>query len=130
MANVKYRDPIATVKGKLGKAHNGVVDVQRKKIFGYDTKGRPITGPQESYYYHLHEGKWSEPAMRNRQLFQQATSIAQQEMADPVLAEQWQTAFQAQLENPLNGKRYVKYQTFVIAQIHKRLKNTSTSHDQ
>lgn len=132
MAQVTYIDPIATLKGRLGKRSQGRVDVHRQKTYGYDSNGNPIVGPNESYIYHIHEGEWSEGAVKNRDLFRQAQNQAKQELADPVLAAQWQQAFEHQLNHPQNTpaspqsnptrKPYVTLKGFVVAQIHKRLK--------
>ena len=127
MGQVKYTDPIKGIQGKLGQASNGRIDVHRQKTFGFNSKGQPILGPQEVYFYHVHEGKWSEAATRNRELFRKTAAIAKQELADPVLLEQWKAAFQAQLEKPVKGKRYVKLQTFVLAQIRSRLKDSQNN---
>lgn len=131
MGRIKYEDPIKSVHGRLGQVSNGRVDVHRQKTFGIDADGKPILGPQEVYFYHLHEGKWSEGATRNRDFLKEVNIVAKQELADSQLAQQWKEAFQTQLKHPVEGqKRYVKFYQFVIAQIHARLKTNSTPNNQ
>ena len=79
MAKTSYSFPVESVTGKLSSDRNGdTVIVHRRKCFGKDAKGRPIYGPGETYIYHRHEGKWSEGASKNRELFQKVQILAAQ----------------------------------------------------
>ena len=110
--------------GKLSSTHDGRVTVTRRKCYGRDAKGRPIYGPSETYIYHRHEGKWSEAATKNRELFQQVQLLAKEELSNPERVAYWQPIFEEQFLHPKQGeKHYSTLRGFVIAQLHQQIKN-------
>ena len=76
-------------------------DAQRKRArlicrrheytrINYDAEGRKI---HELYYYHFHEGPWSEGATRNREMIKAAQKAAHAIEHDPELRPQWEAAY-------------------------------------
>ena len=123
MSQTTFISPVDNLTGKLSSTPDGRVTVTRRKCFGKDAQGRPIYGPNETYIYHRHEGKWSEGAQQNRALFQQAQLLAKQELSDPVRVAYWQPIFEQQFQHPKQGeKRYTTLRGFVIARMHEKLK--------
>ncbi|MCI7576069.1 MAG: hypothetical protein MSS82_04715 [Bacteroidales bacterium] len=132
MAQIKLDDPFAAIKGKIsGKPSNGCLTVTRQKCYGTDINGEPVYGPKETYAYHLYEGEWTEGAIKNRQLFQQAQKEARAQLSDPDRHAYWQQLFNEHRQmsdralaaaNP-PSKRYSTLLGFTVAQIRKQLKN-------
>ena len=124
MSKTTFIAPVETFTGKLtGHSADGRIIVSRRKCFGKDSKGRPFYGPSETYIYHRHEGKWSEGAIQNRNLFTQAQNIAKQELSNPDRLAHWKPLFEQQFRHPKqNEKHYTTLRGFVIAQIHQQLK--------
>ena len=125
MSQTTFIAPVETFKGKLtSHSADGRVTVSRRKCFGKDAKGRPFYGPSETYIYHCHEGKWSEAATRNRELFQQVQLLAKEELNNPERVAYWQPLFEQQFRHPKQGeKHYSTLRGFVIAQLHQQIKN-------
>ena len=124
MSQVTYMAPVEDVRGKItsNRGNNSVI-VTRRKCFGKNKNGTPILGPKELYTYRKHQGKWSDGATNNRQLFKVAQQQAIAEMNDPEQLAKWQTLFEEQLEKPQpNEKQYVKLQCFITAQLLKTMK--------
>ena len=124
MSQTTFISPVDNLTGKLSSSPDGRVTVTRRKCYGKDAKGRPVYGPSETYIYHCHEGKWSEAATKNRELFQQVQLLAKQELSDPVRVSYWQPIFEEQFLHPKQGeKHYSTLRGFVIAQLHQQIKN-------
>ena len=81
MSQTTFISPVENMTGKLSSTRDGRVTVTRRKCYGRDAKGRPIYGPSETYIYHRHEGKWSEAATKNRELFQQGNYLLKKNLA-------------------------------------------------
>ncbi len=123
MSQTTFISPVENMTGKLSSTPDGRVTVTRRKCYGRDAKGRPIYGPSETYIYHCHEGKWSEAATKNRELFQQAQLLAKEELSNPVRVAYWQPIFEEQFLHPKQGeKHYSTLRGFIIAQMHAKLK--------
>ena len=124
MSQVTYMAPVDEVRGKLtSNRGNTSFIVTRRKCFGKTKNGTPILGPKEMYTYHKHQGKWSQAATNNRQLFKFAQQQALKEMQNPEQLAHWQTLFEEQLNHPKpNEKQYVKLQCFITAQLLKTIK--------
>ena len=125
MSQTTFIAPVETIRGKLtGHRADDRVLVNRRKCYGKDAKGRPYYGPSETYIYHIHQGKWSEGAKKNRTLFQEVQLIAKAELNDPERVAYWQPLFEKQFKHPKQGeKHYATLRGFVIAQIHQQQKS-------
>ena len=124
MSQTTFISPVDNLTGKLSSSPDGRVTVTRRKCYGRDAKGRPIYGPSETYIYHRHEGKWSEAATKNRELFQQVQLLAKEELSNPERVAYWQPIFEEQfLRSKPGEKRYSTLRGFVIAQLHKKLRD-------
>ena len=124
MSQTTFISPVDNLTGKLSSTPDGRVTVTRRKCYGKDAQGRPVYGPNETYIYHRHEGKWSEGAQLNRALFQQAQLLAKQELSNPERVAYWQPIFEQQFNHPKEGeKHYSTLRGFIIAQMHSQIKN-------
>lgn len=85
----------------------------------YDAEGRKI---HELYYYHFHEGPWSEGATRNREMIKAAQKAAHAIERDPELRPQWEAAFAKHKAMPESaGKKYSHFYNFVFVTIYRDL---------
>ena len=124
MSQVTYMAPVSEVRGKItsNRGNNSVI-VTRRKCYGKTKNGTPILGPKELYTYRKHQGKWSDGAEANRELFKVAQRQAVAEMNDPERVAYWQALFEEQLDHPQpNQKQYVKLQCYITAQLLKTMK--------
>jgi hypothetical protein len=124
MSQVTYMAPVDEVRGKLtNNRGNTSFIVTRRKCFGKTKNGTPILGPKEMYTYRKHQGKWSDGATNNRQLFKLAQQQAIAEIRDPERLAKWQTLFEEQLNHPKsNEKQYIKLQCYIAAQLLLKMK--------
>ena len=123
MSQTTFISPVENMTGKLSSTRDGRVTVTRRKCYGRDAKGRPIYGPNETYIYHCHEGKWSEGAKQNRALFQQAQLLAKEELNNPDRVAFWRPLFEQQFKHPKEGeKHYSTLRGFIIAQMHQKVR--------
>ena len=99
MAQVTFVDCIISLWGaidsvKEGK-ENGYRVVVRRHDYGeernYDQHGNKI---HELYYYHFHEGPWSEGATRNREIIKAAQRAAHDIEHDDELRPMWEAAYE------------------------------------
>lgn len=118
MAQVTLIRPLKGMRGRLGKEESGGrIIVTRQKVYGKTRSGEVISGPIETYIYTKHEGKWSEGAEANRKKFADRMKRAHAEVKDAERKAYWMKLFEEQLEHPKGGKRYVKLEAFVAAQL-------------
>lgn len=125
MAKTSFEFPVAAITGKLSsKPTNGRITVHRQKCLGTDMQGNPVYGPQETYTYRLHRGKWSPAIAQHRTLFAQAQQQAKEALADPKQAARWQKKYdEYRLQAQPGDKQYCRLQYFVAAQMLQQLKN-------
>ena len=125
MSQTTFISPVENITGKLSSTRDGRVTVTRRKCFGKDAKGKPIYGPNETYIYHRHKGKWSQAATQNRTLFQQVQVLVKEEFNNPERVAYWQSLFEQQFLHPKQGKKhYTTLRGFIIAHIHQQLKSS------
>jgi hypothetical protein len=126
MSQTKLIAPVENMTGKFSSASNGRVIVNRRKCYGKDAKGRSVCGPLETYVYHCHKGKWSEGSTQNRSLFQQVQLAVKEELSNSERVAYWQELFDQQFLGAKQGeRRYATLRGFVIAQLHRQMKNAS-----
>ena len=98
MAQVTFIDEIESLWGAIdsvrqGKKNGYRVVVRRHEYDedkNYDQEGRKI---HELYYYHFHEGPWSEGATRNREIIKAAQKAAHAIERDAALRPIWEEAY-------------------------------------
>ena len=120
MAQVKLVKPVEEITGKINtpKAHDGGINVFRRKCFGTTKRGKKILGPKEVYIMHRHEGKWSAGATENRERFAELLKQAHAELKDPERKAYWQELFEEHWEHPTpGGKQYKMLSAFVVAKL-------------
>ena len=98
MAKVTFTDEIESAWGAIDSVkdgqQNGYRVVVRRHDYGeeknYDENGHKI---HELYYYHFHEGAWSDAATRNREIIKAAQRAAHDIERDPELRPMWEAAY-------------------------------------
>jgi len=98
MAQVTFIDEIESLWGAIdsvrqGKKNGYRVVVRRHEYDedkNYDQEGHKI---HELYYYHFHEGPWSEGATRNREIIKAAQKAAHAIERDAELRPIWEEAY-------------------------------------
>ena len=126
MAQVTFADGFEAVWGaidsvKEGK-ENGYRLVVRRHDYGegknYDENGHKW---HELFYYHFHEGAWSEGATRNREMIKAAQRTAHDIESKPELAqerEEWVARYAAYRATiPEGSKRYYHFYNYVFVTI-------------
>ena len=123
MAQITFTNGIASMWGaidsvKEGKK-NGYRVVVRRHDYGedrnYDENGHKW---HELYYYHFHEGAWSDAATRNREIIKAAQRAAHAIEKDAELRPMWEAAFAEHRAAPAtSGKKYSHFYPFVYVMI-------------
>ncbi len=123
MAQVTFTEGIESLWGaidsvKEGK-QNGFRIVVRRHDYSedrnYDANGNKW---HELYYYHLHEGAWSEGATRNREIIKAAQRAAHDIEKDAELRPLWEAAYaEHRAAHESGGKKYSHFYTFVYVTI-------------
>lgn len=139
MAKVIYADVIASVWGALDSVKDG--QKYRKRLISrrheytmsanYDEHGNKF---HQLFYYHFHEGEWSQSATRNRAIIKAAQRTAHDieyicshpEQFDSHIvaaALQWRLRHAAHLAlPPTNGKRYTHFYNFVYVTLYREIR--------
>ena len=123
MAQVTFIDEIESLWGaidsvKQGKKNGYRVVVRRHEYDedkNYDQEGRKI---HELYYYHFHEGPWSEGATRNREIIKAAQKAAHAIERDAALRPIWEEAYaDYRASLPAGTTKYYHFYNFVYVTI-------------
>ena len=99
MAQVTFTNGIASMWGAIDSVKDGQMNrmrlVVRRHDYGeeknYDQDGSKI---HELYYYHMHEGAWSEGATKNREIIKAAQRAAHAVERDAELRPLWEAAYE------------------------------------
>ena len=131
MARCTFVDGIVSVWGALDSAkdgkENGCRLVARRHDYGegknFDEDGNKW---HELFYYHFHEGAWSEGATRNREMIKAAQRTAHDIESKPELAqerEEWVARYAAYRATiPEGSKRYYHFYQFVYVTIYREMR--------
>ena len=123
MAQVTFTNGIVTLCGAIDSVKEGQMNrrrlVVRRHDYGeeknYDENGHKW---HELYYYHFHEGAWSEGATRNREIIKAAQRAAHDIEKDAELRPMWEAAFAEHRAAPAtSGKKYSHFYPFVYVTI-------------
>jgi len=123
MAQVTFIDEIESLWGAIdsvrqGKKNGYRVVVRRHEYDedkNYDQEGRKI---HELYYYHFHEGPWSEGATRNREIIKAAQKAAHAIERDAELRPIWEEAYaDYRASLPADTTKYYHFYNFVYVTI-------------
>ena len=86
----------------------------------YDQDGSKI---HELYYYHMHEGPWSEGATRNREIIKAAQRAAHAVERDADLRPLWEAAYaEYRATIPAGTKKYYHFYNFVYVTIYRDMR--------
>ena len=128
MAQCTFVDGIESLWGAIDSVQdgkrNGYRIVVRRHNYGeeknYDAEGRKW---HELYFYHLHEGAWSDGATRNREMIKAAQRTAHDIERDPELREPWVARYAAYRASiPEGSKRYMHFYNFVYVTIYREMR--------
>lgn len=127
MARCTFMDGINSLWGALDSAkegkENGYRLVVRRHDYGeeknYDAEGRKW---HELYFYHLHEGEWSDGVTRNREMIKAAQRTAHDIESKPELEqerEEWAARYAAYRATiPAGSTKYYHFYNFVYVTIY------------
>ena len=129
MAQVTFVNGIESVWGaidsvKAGKRNGYRVVVRRHDYTknNYDEDGNKW---HELFYYHFHEGAWSEGATRNREMIKAAQRTAHDIERDPELREPWVALYAVYRASiPEGSTKYYHFYNFVYVTIYREMRNT------
>ena len=131
MARCTFIDGIKSLWGALDSAkdgkENGFRLVVRRHDYGegknFDENGNKW---HELFYYHFHEGAWSEGATRNREMIKAAQRTAHDIESKPDLQqerEEWIARYAAYRATiPEGSKRYYHFYQFVYVTIYREMR--------
>ena len=131
MARCTFIDGIKSLWGALDSAkdgkENGFRLVVRRHDYGegknFDENGKKW---HELFYYHFHEGAWSEGATRNREMIKAAQRTAHDIESKPDLQqerEEWIARYAAYRATiPEGSKRYYHFYQFVYVTIYREMR--------
>ncbi|MBR6017292.1 MAG: hypothetical protein IK073_01560 [Paludibacteraceae bacterium] len=125
MARCTFVDGIKTVWGAIDSVKEGQENRRRLVVRrheytenNYDENGSKW---HELFYYHFHEGAWSDGATRNREMIKAAQRTAHDIESKPELAqerEEWVARYAAYRATiPEGSKRYYHFYQFVYVTI-------------
>ena len=125
MARCTFVDGIKTVWGAIDSVKEGQENRRRLVVRrheytenNYDENGSKW---HELFYYHFHEGAWSDGATRNREMIKAAQRTAHDIESKPELAqerEEWIARYAAYRATiPEGSKRYYHFYQFVYVTI-------------
>ena len=124
MAQVTFTNGTASVWGAIDSVKDGQKNrmrlVVRRHDYGeeknYDQDGNKI---HELYYYHMHEGAWSEGATRNREIIKAAQRAAHAVERDAELRPLWEAAYaDYKASLPPDQKAYHFYNFVYVTILH------------
>ena len=126
MARVTFKKNFQPVFG----AWDSAKSAQRKRArlicrrheytrINYDAEGRKI---HELYYYHFHEGPWSEGATRNREIIKAAQKAAHAIEHDAELRPAWEAAYAEYKASLPEGQPAYHFYNFVYVTIYRDLR--------
>ena len=127
MAQVTFVNGFESIWGaldsvKAGK-RNGYRVVARRHDYtknNYDEDGNKW---HELFYYHFHEGAWSEGATRNREMIKAAQRTAHDIERDPELRELWVALYAAYRASiPKGSTKYYHFYNFVYVTIYRAMR--------
>ena len=127
MAKVTFADCIKSLWGaidsvKEGK-ENGYRVVVRRHDYdedkNYDQDGQKW---HELYYYHFHEGAWSEGATRNREIIKAAQRAAHAIERDAELRPMWEAAYEEYKASLPPEKPAYHFYNFVYVTIYRHMR--------
>ena len=127
MARCTFTDGVVSIWGAIDSVkdgkQNGYRIVVRRHDYGegknFDENGCKW---HELYYYHLHEGAWSEGATKNRAMIKAAQRTAHDIEHDPELREPWIALYAAYRASPAYEKKPYHFYNFVYVTIYRSMR--------
>ena len=127
MAQVTFVNGIESVWGaidsvKAGK-RNGYRVVVRRHNYGEKSINQDGDRWHQLFYYHFHEGAWSEGATQNREMIKAAQRTAHDIERDPELREPWVALYAAYRASiPEGSTKYYHFYNFVYVTIYRQMR--------
>ena len=127
MAQVTFVNGFESIWGALDSVkegkRNGYRVVARRHDYtknNYDEDGNKW---HELFYYHFHEGAWSEGATRNREMIKAAQRTAHDIERDPELREPWVALYAVYRASiPEGSTKYYHFYNFVYVTIYRQMR--------
>lgn len=127
MAQVTFTNGIESVWGAIDSVKEGQENrrrlVVRRHEYSQNNYDEDGSKWHELFYYHFHEGAWSEGATRNREMIKAAQRTAHDIERDPALREPWVALYAAYRANiPEGSTRYYHFYNFVYVTIYREMR--------
>ena len=139
MAKVTFSDGIASMWGAIDSAKEGQKNrrrlVVRRHDYGEKSDDKDGSRWHELYYYHFHEGKWSDAATRNREMIKAAQRMAHdiervckhpEEFGEEDIeqAKIWEQKYAEYMETiPKGSTQHYKFYGWMYTQIYRGVRN-------
>ena len=132
MAQVTFADGITSIRGaidsvKEGK-RNGFRQVIRRHNYGEQSINQEGKSWHQLFFYHFHEGEWSEGATRNREMIKAAQRTAHDIESKPEFEEErkeWIARYAAYRATiPADSTKYYHFFNFVYVTIYRAMRKT------
>ena len=123
MAKVTFSDGIASMWGAIDNAKEGQKNrrrlVVRRHDYGEKSYDKDGSRWHELYYYHFHEGKWSDAATKNREMIKAAQRTAHDIERDPELRKEWEIRYAEYKRRLKPGESGYHFYNYVFVTIYK-----------
>ena len=128
MAQVTFTDGIKTLWGAIDNAKEGQKNrrrlVVRRHNYGegknYDEDGSKW---HQIFYYHMHEGAWSDAATKNREIIKAAQRTAHDIERDPELRKEWEAKYAEYRRSLKPGESGYHFYNYVFVTIYKSIRH-------
>lgn len=130
MAQCTFADGIQSIWGAIDSVkdgkQNGCRLVVRRHNYGEKSSDENGRKWHQIFYYHFHEGAWSDGATRNREMIKAAQRTAHDIESKPELEElreEWVARYAAYRATiPEGNKRYMHFYNFVFVTIYREMR--------
>ena len=127
MAQCTFTNGITSVWGAIDSVKDGKVNgyriVVRRHDYGegknFDSDGSKW---HELFYYHFHEGAWSDGATRNREMIKAAQRTAHDVERNPALRVEWEAKYAAYRESSAYKEKPYHFYNFVYVTIYRQIR--------
>ena len=123
MAKVTFSDGIASMWGAIDSAKEGQKNrrrlVIRRHNFGPKTINQNCERWHQLFYYHMHEGAWSDAATKNREMIKAAQRTAHDIERDPELRKEWEAKYAEYRRSLKPGESGYHFYNYIYVTIYK-----------
>ena len=126
MAKVVYINGIDTVRGAVDSVREG--QKKRKRLVSrwrdYGERSYTIDGKKwhSLFYYHMHEGAWSDGATRNREMIKAAQRTAHDIERNFEMRKEWEHRYNEYLKKLKPSDKVYRFYNYVFVTIYREMR--------